>query len=132
MTYSLIWTGTPSPTNGTEAVLSPPISVPLIAVEITNLSQKTGWIWAGSLDAIYADISGDVSGRSITVPFGTRKEVRLEIPGYPYRIRFRPKKWVFLWNLKLYEKSVGAYAGTPSVLPGDPGSTTQAPGWITW
>jgi hypothetical protein len=131
MTYSLIWTGVPSPGNG--PIVSPPISVPLIAVEIKNLSQRNaGWKWAGSVEAVYADAGGEVSGRSISIPFGVLKEVRLEVPGYPYSVRFRPNKWVYLWSLKLHEKSVGAYAGTPSVLPEDPGSTTQTPGWITW
>lgn len=88
---------------------------PTIAVEISDdraYTQK--WIRAGYINAFSSSNIGVVNGASKLVLFG-RNEITLEVPGYPYQVRFRPLQWALAWTLSLYVKDIAGSSGVPSV-----------------
>ena len=88
---------------------------PTIAVEISDdraYSQK--WIRAGYINAFSSSNIGIIHGASKLVLFG-RNEISLEVPAYPYQVRFRPLQWAIAWTLKLYVKDIAGSSGVPDV-----------------
>ena len=88
---------------------------PTIAVEISDdraYTQK--WIRAGYFNAFSSSNIGIVHGAGKLVLFG-RNELTLEVPAYPYQVRFRPLQWALAWTLKLYVKDIAGSSGVPTV-----------------
>jgi hypothetical protein len=129
VSYNLVFSHL-SPSSNQPILCLPLLTTPTLAIEIQNNHQRNpNWKHAGYVQATYVASDGVVSGRSIPVIFG-RTELRLEIPGYPYQLRFSPGDWIYAWELKLYEKSISGAEGTPSV----PLTTAEntANGWVIW
>ena len=88
---------------------------PTIAIEISDdraYSQK--WIRAGYVNAFSSSNIGIVHGAGKLVLFG-RNELTLEVPAYPYQVRFRPLQWALAWTLSLYVKDIAGFSGVPTV-----------------
>lgn len=113
MPYTLVHTVIGS--QDTPLILPPLLTTPTLAIEIRNRSQRNrDWTRAGYATAIAETNVGEVAGRSETVYFG-RTEVKLQIPAYPYRLRFTPWRWNFAWDLDLFTKDRSGSDGSPSV-----------------
>lgn len=88
---------------------------PTIAIEISDdraYTQK--WIRAGYVNAFSPSNIGVIHGAGKLVLFG-RNELTLEIPAYPYQVRFRPLQWALAWTLRLYVKDIAGSSGIPTV-----------------
>lgn len=110
--------------------LPPQITVPTLAIEVRNRSQRNlRWRSAGKIQAICLANVGEVRGQAEWVPFG-RTEFRLEIPAYPYQVVFTPNHWVYAWDLELYLKDRSGSDGTPTVPLSEAESTPT--GWVIW
>ena len=88
---------------------------PTIAIEISDdRAYAEKWIRAGYVNAFSSSNIGIVHGAGKLVLFG-RNELTLEVPAYPYQVRFRPLQWALAWTLKLYVKDIAGPSGVPTV-----------------
>lgn len=102
-------------TTNTPVTFAETLGNPTIAIEISDdraYSQK--WIRAGYVNAFSPSNIGIVHGASKLVLFG-RNEITLEVPAYPYQVRFRPLQWALAWTLSLYVKDIAGSSGVPTV-----------------
>jgi hypothetical protein len=96
-------------------ILTAPLTVPkLVATIENNVPGKSHWRKAGYVQAVASTNIGLTTGRSQMVLFG-QQELDLEVPAYPYQLRFEPCHYVIKYSLYLYEKDKAWADGTPSV-----------------
>ncbi len=96
-------------------VLTAPLTVPKLVTTIeNNVPGKSHWRKAGYVQAVASTNIGATTGRSQMVLFG-QQELDLEVPAYPYQLRFEPCHYVIRYSLYLYEKDKAWADGTPSV-----------------
>jgi hypothetical protein len=111
--YSLVFQ---QPGQDNQPIVCPTLlGSPTIAIELEDLrlySEKL--VRAGYVQAVSTSNIGEVLGRSQLVIFG-RTELSLDVPAYPYKIRFTPMKWVYFWRLTLFEKDRAGPSGIPTV-----------------
>lgn len=107
------------------------LTVPTLVIEIQNLTPKgSKWVRAGYLQAVSQTSIGEVSGQPQRIAFGRKVEVKLEIPAYPYQIRFMPRDYITAWTLELWTKDRSGSDGTPTVPLSEAENT--AVGWVIW
>ena len=113
-------------------ILPTQITVPTLAIEVRNRSQRNlnSWRSAGRIQAISSANVGEVFGEAEWVSFGQRTEYRMEVPAYPYQLRFTPNKWVYAWEIQLFIKDRSGSDGTPTVPLSEAESTPT--GWVIW
>lgn len=120
-----------SGTNSNPFVLPILLTVPTLVIEIQNLTPKGAkWVRAGYLQAVSQTSIGEVSGQPQRIAFGGKVEVKLEIPAYPYQLRFMPKDYITAWTLELWTKDRSGPDGIPSVPLSEASNT--ATGWVIW
>jgi hypothetical protein len=113
------------------ALLTAQITVPKLVVQVQNLTPRgDDWIRAGYLQAVSLTNIGVVGGQVQKVAFGGKTEIALDIPAYPYQVRFIPKHYVTRWLLELWTKDRSGSDGTPSVPLTEAEAT--ATGWVIW
>jgi hypothetical protein len=96
-------------------ILTAALTVPKLAATIqNNVPEKSHWRKAGYVQAVAMTNIGLIAGRSQMVLFG-QQELDLDVPSYPYQLRFEPCKYVKAYSLYLYEKDKAWADGTPSV-----------------
>jgi hypothetical protein len=112
------------------SLLTADITVPKLVLTVQNLvPAKSHWVHAGYIEAVCLTNIGEVRGKSQWVKFGPT-ELALEIPAYPYQLRFSPKHYVTTWSLQLHAKDKGWADGTPTVPIAEAEAT--ATGWVIW
>jgi hypothetical protein len=113
------------------SLLAAQFTVPKLVIQVRNLTPKgNDWIRAGYLQAVSQTNIGAVGGQVRKVAFAGKTEISLDIPAYPYQIRFIPKHYVTKWELELWTKDRSGSDGTPSVPLTEAEST--ATGWVIW
>lgn len=96
-------------------ILTAQLTVPKLVTTIeNNVPGKSHWRKAGYAQAVALTNIGLTAGRSQMVLFG-QQELDLEVPAYPYQLRFEPCHYVIKYSLYLYEKDTAWADGTPSV-----------------
>ena len=93
-----------SGTTSFPVLLTTLLTVPKLVTTIeNNVPGKSHWRRAGYVQAVALTNIGQTAGRSQLVLFG-QQELDLEIPAYPYQLRFEPCHYVIKYSLYLYEK----------------------------
>jgi hypothetical protein len=86
------------------SLLTANITAPTLVISVQNLVPgKSHWVRAGYLQAVSFTNIGEVRGKSQWVNFGPT-ELALEIPGYPYKLRFSPRHYITNWSLQVHAK----------------------------
>lgn len=115
--------------DNTPIVLPQSLGCPTIAIELEDRRlYRDKLVRAGYVMAVSSSNIGEIYGKSQLVIFG-RTELTLDVPAYPYKLRFRPFSWVYFWNLILFEKDRLGSDGQPSVPLQNP---SNPPSWVAW